>query len=83
MNAINDCHQSHLLIAFMGTTLVSPVVAGSFFWWGRTGGTLSLAAASSHRRRWRHDGLQRAAERSARRGGARRGALVAISMWTA
>ena len=34
------------MIAFMGTTLVCLVLAGgSFFWWGRTGGMLSLAAS--------------------------------------
>jgi uncharacterized membrane protein len=47
MNAINvTVINLTFMIAFMGTTLVCLVLAGgSFFWWGRTGGTLSLAAS--------------------------------------
>jgi uncharacterized membrane protein len=47
MNAINvTVINPTFMIAFMGTTLVCLVLAGgSFFWWGRTGGMLSLAAS--------------------------------------
>jgi uncharacterized membrane protein len=47
MNAVNvTVINPTFMIAFVGTALVCLVLAGgSFFWWGRTGGTLSLAAS--------------------------------------
>src|SRR5258706_1585974 len=47
MNAVNvTVINPTFMIAFMGTALLCLVLAGgSFFWWGRTGGTLSLAAS--------------------------------------
>lgn len=47
MKAINvTVLNPSFMIAFMGTALVCLVLAGgSFFWWGRMGGTLILAAS--------------------------------------